>query len=291
MCNNFKNKAVRDLAWSVCSQGLLKDELVLDEGVLRDEYLKFEPQLIQWDRNPKPLVDFMNTKNTRRLGHYFEQLIFFWLQRSERFEIVANNIPLRTNKKHTLGEVDLIVYDEKIKVYQHWELAVKFYLAINTGGKTTYIGPNANDYLHLKIQKLKEHQCKILESEEGKSLLSELNIPHVQTKLFVKGFLYYHPKQACIPWENIHPDHARSWWIYLKEAEEFLTDTHQFALIHKDEWLSTPTLPKKILTKKECLNTLKQELELSPRSIYLTTYKNGIFKSSGFVVKDSWPLI
>ena len=291
MWKNFKHKTVRDLAWSVYSEGLLNDGLALDKAMLREEYLKFEPQLMQLDQDPKPLVDFLNTKNTRRLGHYFEQLIFFWLQRSERYAIVANNMPLRTNKKHTLGEVDLIVHNKHTQLYEHWELAVKFYLANHSEGKTSYIGPNANDYFHLKIQKLKEHQCKILESEEGKSLLSELDIPHVQTKLFVKGFLFYHPKQACIPWKNIHPDHARSWWIYLKEAEEFLADTHQFALNHKNEWLSTPTLPKSVLTKQECLNTLKQELELSPRSIYLTTYINGIPKSSGFIVKDSWPLI
>ena len=291
MSRNFKHKTVRDLAWAICSDGLLDDGLAVNELLLREEYLKFEPQLKQLDRDPAALLEFLKTKNARRLGHYFEQLIFFWLHHSERYTIVTKNTPLRTDKKNTLGEVDLIVRDAKTELYEHWELAVKYYLAYTTKGKTNYIGPNANDYFHLKLHKLKEHQCKILESEEGKSLLAELDISDVQTKLFVKGFLYYHPKQQSTPWENIHPNHARSWWIYLNEAEEFLDESHLFALVYKDEWLSTPDLPKKLLTKKECLHTLKQKLELSGRSIYLAIYKNGTLESLGFVVRNSWPLI
>ena len=291
MWRNFKHKTVRDLAWAICSDGLLDEGLAVNELLLREEYLKFEPQLKQLDRDPVALLEFLETKNARRLGHYFEQLIFFWLHHSERYTIVTKNTPLRTDKKNTLGEVDLIVRDTKTKLYEHWELAVKYYLANTVKGKTNYIGPNANDYFHLKLHKLKEHQCKILESEEGKSLLAELDISDVQTKLFVKGFLYYHPKQQSTPWENIHSNHARSWWIYLNEAEEFLDENHLFALVYKDEWLSTPDLPKKLLTKKECLHTLKQELEISARSLYLAIYKNGTLESLGFIVRNSWPLI
>ena len=130
---------------------------------------------------------FLETKNIKRLGHYFEQLIFFWLQHSERFTILAKNKPLRSDKKNTLGEVDLIVQDQNTLNFEHWELAVKFYLAHSQNGLTNYIGPNANDYFHLKLEKLKEHQCKILESDEGKKLLSELEISNIQPKLLIKG--------------------------------------------------------------------------------------------------------
>ena len=35
-------------------------------------------------------------------------------------------------------------------------MAVKFYLAHSQNGHTKYIGPNAKDYFHLKLEKLKE---------------------------------------------------------------------------------------------------------------------------------------
>lgn len=289
MWENFKHKTVRDLAWAVSSNGLLYDRLAVKQSLLREEYQKFIAQLSRLDKDPKLLLEFMETKNIKRLGHYFEQLIFFWLQHSERFTIIAKNTPLRSNKRNTLGEVDLIVHDQETLNYEHWELAVKFYLANHSEGKTNYIGPNANDYFHLKLKKLKEHQCKILESKEGKGLLAELNISNVKTKLFVKGFLFYHLKQESTPWENIHPDHAQSWWIFLNQAEQFLDEDHLFALVYKNEWLSTPDMPKNLLEKKECLEHLHQELKNSTRSLYLACYKNSELMSQGFVVHNKWP--
>ena len=289
MWENFKHKTVRDLAWAVSSNGLLNDRLAVKESLLREEYQKFIAQLSQLDEDPKLLIEFLKTKNIKRLGHYFEQLIFFWLQHSERFTIIAKNTPLRSNKRNTLGEVDLIVQDKDTLNYEHWELAVKFYLAHSQNGLTNYIGPNANDFFHLKLEKLKKHQCKILESDEGKKLLSELEISDIQAKLLVKGCLYYHPKLESTPWENIQANHAKSWWVYVKEVEEFLNEGHRFALIHKNEWLSTPDMPKNLLEKNECLEHLHQELKNSTRSLYLACYKNSELMSQGFVVHNKWP--
>ena len=289
MWGNFKHKTVRDLAWAVSSNGLLNDRLAVKESLLREEYQKFIPQLRQLDEDPKLLTEFLETKNIKRLGHYFEQLIFFWLKHSKRFSILAKNTPLQSDKKNTLGEVDLIVQDKDTLNYEHWELAVKFYLACSQNGLTDYIGPNANDYFHLKLEKLKEHQCKILESDEGKKLLSELEISNIQPKLLVKGILYYHPKQESTTWENIHANHTKSWWIYLKEVEEFLNESLRFGLIHKNEWLSKPKTPKKLLSKKACVEQLNEALKKSPRSLYLACYKNSELISQGFVVYNNWP--
>jgi len=211
------------------------------------------------------------------------------LQHSERFIILVKNKPLRSDKKKTLGEIDLIVQDQDTLNYEHWELAVKYYLAHYQNGVINYIGPNANDYFHLKIEKLKEHQCKILESDEGKKLLSELEISDIKPKLLVKGCLYYHPKQESKSWENINVNHAKSWWVYLKEVENFLSDDHHFALIHKNEWLSKPKTPEKLLSKKACVEQLNESLKRSPRSLYLACYKNSELISQGFVVHNNWP--
>lgn len=290
MWKHYKHKAVRDLAWCLYSERIVDNTLAKEDSMFKQDYISFEKHLIELDKNPKPLIDFLANKNTHRLGHYFEHLVFYWLTTSSRYKLIENNIPVRTEKGISKGEVDLIVYDKKEGLHEHWELAVKFFLANqNANQEPIYIGPNANDFLHLKLRKLQNYQCKILETPEGKRILKRLNIPAVQTKLFIKGILFYHPKQAFIIPKNIHTQHQQSWWIYIEEAEEFLNDRHQFALIHKDEWLSTPTLPKKLLTKKECLSLLRQELMNSPRSIYLACYKYSELITQGFVVHNTWP--
>ena len=289
MSENFKNKAVRDLAWALNSNAMLLGTHVVDQDVLDDEYLKYLPQLLKLDKNPSPLIDYLAKNNTRRLGHYFEQLVFFWLNQSERYTITAKNLPVRTEKKETLGEIDVIVYDRERNIYEHWELAVKFYLAHHSEEKTTFIGPNANDYFHLKLEKLIHQQCKIFETEAGQKILDDYNINGLPSRLFVKGCMYYHPKQKYAANEPLHPDHNQSWWIHLNEANAFLSDDNQYALIHKNEWLSTPSLQDSLMSKKECLDLIHKLLSESPRSLQLARYKNRNLIDQGFVTKDNWP--
>jgi len=243
------------------------------------------------DKDPSPLVDFLASKNTHRLGHYFEALVYYWLSVSKRFEILTSNQPLRDKRGITKGEVDLIVRDTRTTKIEHWELAVKFYLALPGEKEPLFIGPNANDYLHLKLQKLVEHQCGILKTEEGIQLLTDLNIQEVEARLFVKGALYYHPKKKNSVSPAINPLHNKGWWIYYKEAQEFLKEDCQFLLLHKKDWLSSVSLNESSLSKSDCLALLDSELKDSPRSLYLACFKNGDLQSTGFVVHDNWPKI
>ena len=290
MWKQYKHKTVRDLAWCLYSERIVDNALAIDDSMLEQDYISFEKHLIELDKNPKPLIDFLANKNTHRLGYYFEQLVFYWLEVSSRYDLVENNIPVRTEKGISKGEVDLIVLDKTQGLHQHWELAVKFFLAYqNTNQDSIYIGPNANDFLHLKLQKLQNHQCKILESTEGKRILKRLNIPAIHTKLFIKGMLFYHPKQAFIIPKNIHNQHQQSWWIYLREADGFFEEVHQFRLLHKKQWLSTPDIALGTMSKKECCKRIQEELKSSPRSLYIAIYKNETLISMGFVVHDAWP--
>ena len=73
------------------------------------------------------------------------------------------------------------------------------------------------------------------------------------------------------------------------KVENFLSDDHHFALIHKNEWLSKPKMPEKLLSKKDCIEQLNEALKKSPRSLYLACYKNSELMSQGFVVHNNWP--
>lgn len=289
MKQKYKHKVVRDLAWCITSENLLSHSLCVQKEFLESDKIALKTHLEDLDKSPKPLLDFLASKNTHRLGHYFEALVYYWLSVSKRFEILTSNHPLRNTKGITKGEVDLIVKDTKTAKIEHWELAVKFYLALPTENETLFIGPNANDFLHLKLKKLVEHQCEILKMEGGIQLLTDLNIQEANPRLFVKGALYYHPKMDSSNSATINPEHNKGWWIYYKEAQEFLQDDCQFLLLHKKDWLSSVSQNEKLLSKSDCLALLKSELKDSPRSLYLACFKNGELQSTGFVVHNNWP--
>lgn len=291
MKQKYKHKIVRDLAWCITSENLLNHSLCVQKEFFESDLNTFQDHLNSLDKDPSPLVDFLASKNTHRLGHYFEALVYYWLSVSKRFEILISNYPLRDKKGITKGEVDLIVKDTSTQKIEHWELAVKFYLALPTENEALFIGPNANDYLHLKLQKLVEHQCGILKTEEGIQLLTDLNIQAFEARLFVKGALYYHPKMTYSNSASINPLHNKGWWIYYNEAKTFLKDDCQFLLLHKKDWLSTVSQNENLLSKSDCLALLDSELKDSPRSLYLACFKNGDLQSTGFVVHDNWPKI
>lgn len=285
----YKHKVVRDLAWCFYSENLLSHPLCVQKEFFSPDLIALDAHLECLDKEPKPLLDFLASKNTHRLGHYFEALVYYWLTVSKRFEILTSNHPLRSTKGITKGEVDLIVQVTSTAKIEHWELAVKFYLAFPADKEPLFIGPNANDYLHLKLQKLLEHQCTILETEEGAQLLSDLNIQEIEARLLVKGVLYYHPKLTYQESSLVNSLHNKGWWVYAHEAESFLQDDCEYTLLHKKDWLSTISQTENLLSKSDCLALLDSELLDSRRSLYLACFKNGVVHSMGFVVHDNWP--
>lgn len=291
MKEQYKHKLVRDLAWSVQSPSLINDVLCIEKSLFTDAYLEFREHLQALDKNPQPLIDYLESKNTYRLGHYFEKLIYYWIEYSNRFSLIDSNIQIASNNRITQGEVDLVLYDKIECKYQHWELSIKYFLAYKENENQVYIGPNANDFLHKKLKKLKDKQCKILESDAGKVYLKQKNISTIESKLFVKGCLFYHPKQSYHQEPEINSEHLHSWWIYESELEKFLKDKEKFSLLHKKEWLSTPQIQERLLSKEQCLKTIKESLNNSPRSIYIACYKHMVLQSMGFVVHNDWPNI
>ena len=289
MKQNYSHKVVRDLAWCISSPELLNDELAFGNDVISNYFIEFKEKLTELDKNPLELETFLNLNITHRLGQYFEVLICFWIQHSKNFNLLASNIPLVNQEKRTIGEVDLIIFNKTTKRHEHWELAVKFYLAHIKKGKTDFIGPNANDRLQIKLAKLKNSQCKILETPPGKKYLSELNISEIKNKLFVKGLLCYHPKDIKNPWDNISCMHSNSWWLYADETKEFLDDTHDYFILRKKEWLSTPIFPQQRYNKKEFLEIIHQEFNHCKKSLFIVGYKNNILQTRGFVVHSNWP--
>ena len=204
----------------------------------------FQPESLEENR----LENFIKARETRRVGRYFESLTEYWLDSIRGVELLAVGKQIRLPGKQsgkltskgksktgvrTVGELDFI-YREKENV-THLETTVKFYLHFepeNPSG-SHFVGPNANDHLEKKINRLRDHQLP----------LSREFFPEVDRReALVRGRIFYHPFQkppSVLP-EMLAAEHLRENWIYSHESEWFENndDSHRYRILQKPHWLA-----------------------------------------------------
>ncbi len=101
-----------------------------------------------------------------RLGFHFEGLLSFWLEdgfarKLHPYEILANNVQLY-NGKQTISELDLILYNHKEHLMEHWELAIKFFMGSPPFEPINWVGINSNDNLQRKMTHMQTKQfCSV----------------------------------------------------------------------------------------------------------------------------------
>ena len=99
-----------------------------------------------------------------RLGHLVEKIVSELIKSSANYKVLYENIQVIEDKK-TIGEIDFIIEDIITKQLIHMELAYKFYLFdpnISSEPINNWIGPNRNDSLKEKLEKLKRKQFPLL---------------------------------------------------------------------------------------------------------------------------------
>ena len=92
-----------------------------------------------------------------RLGHLVERIVSALIKSSTNYKLLFENIQVIEDKK-TIGEIDFIVTNKNTKKLTHIELAYKFYLFdpnISSEPISNWIGPNRNDSLEEKLEKVK----------------------------------------------------------------------------------------------------------------------------------------
>ena len=250
----------RDLIWALNSPSLLADghcSLATEEAA--------DPGRI----DPDEVVSFIRQQPTRRVGRYFERLLYFYLSRIRRADIIASGLQIRDDSR-TLGELDFVFQNRYSpgldrhsgSLLTHWETAVKFYLWCpdRTVEGSHLIGPNAADTFERKVTRLLQHQLPLGQTtrtaEELRNARDALDsspetvdVEKPKSQAFVKGRIFYpaefgqsHGSHT----ECSHPDqlssaHLRGVW--LKESqldlfEEFPAD--RFAFVEKPYWLAPP---------------------------------------------------
>ncbi len=106
----------------------------------------------------------LNRPSPNRLGFHFEGLLSFWLEDGyarglHAYETLASNIQLY-NGKQTVGELDLILYNHKEKLTEHWELAIKFFMGSYPFAPANWVGINSNDNLERKMTYMQTKQFR-----------------------------------------------------------------------------------------------------------------------------------
>lgn len=229
------------------------------------------------------------------MGKYFEQLLFYVLERDVRFEVLLKNHQL-IQGKHTVGEIDLILKDTVSGQVEHWEIALKFYLQYEAkSDHEVMLGPNAIDTLAKKMRKLNDHQLPISTDLSNAGIPSTENITD---RLFMKGQFFYHLSRfgSC----NIFPyaaatDHERGWWCYLHEVEKALLKDMRWTTLWKPDWIGNIQTEDSVilLNYSEMQESLEYHFKEEVHSILCVglRYCNGLWHevTRGFVVNDAWP--
>lgn len=278
---NETERFARDLVWVVNSPSLM--------NLTDQESVPKQPLTIS-DVDRDHLSTFMTSPRERRVGRYFERLIVYWLRFILQFEIVDHALQLRDGKR-TAGEIDLLFRDGLGRLY-HWELACKFYLQVNVGDPlvTGYIGPNVNDTLRKKADRLLNHQLPL-----GVRYFPEIDI----SEAFVKGRIFYHwqtSTKVALP-EELAAGHLEGSWLRKREMDELLhTRRHQYRILRKPFWLSEELAnpaDEDILSPDEFARFLKDHFHRRRTPLLFSEFCDSASpereSNRWFVVPDEWP--
>ncbi|MBD80748.1 MAG: hypothetical protein CL840_17670 [Crocinitomicaceae bacterium] len=243
----FKNKVVSDLHWALTSPNLIGGQYIEDTANPW-EFLFSETrwqEVIVWlkelDDSPSPLIHFLNNKPTsKKLGKYFENLLWFAFEQLVEFKQVVHGLQVKRSKDNTIGEFDFLLQRTVDNSWMHMEVAVKFYLATDGKEELRFIGPNAKDRLDIKLDRLHKHQLELGTTPEGQKSLEQLGIDQYQRSLLVKGYLFYnllHPARFPQP-DFINPYCNKGWWSYFHEYPFDKHSHKSFVVLNKLEWLT-----------------------------------------------------
>lgn len=189
---------------------------------------------------PKALDFQLPTK--LRLGHLVEKIVGALLQLATNYELLYENTQIREGKK-TIGELDFIIRENSTQRVIHVELAYKFYLfdpKISSEPINNWIGPNRNDSLKDKLEKLKTKQFPLLHHDCTRSTLDSVAIDQVAQELclLVSLFVPFDYKKEFIP---SYQQAIKGYYINYETFISQHTAAKSYCLPPKKDWGINPT--------------------------------------------------
>lgn len=188
-----------------------------------------------------PLTLDFELPHNLRLGHLVERVVAGALHAASNYYVVYENVQIK-NGTTTLGELDFILQNKETKAFVHMELAYKFYLydaSISDEIPHNWIGPNRNDSLVLKLEKLQKQQFKLLHTSYAQAQLSGLEHQKVTQQLCLLANLFV-PLGFDISQIPQYQHALIGYYMDFKAFLAYVSGTSRFYIPNKKEWGMAP---------------------------------------------------
>lgn len=286
---------VRSLAWMLTSPSMLaKDSSVWHHQIanlILPEKSKLHAWLQALDQQPTELHEALALHKHRRLGHYAENLLAFYLKHAGL--LYLHGLQVHEDDFSTIGEFDFLLHEADGLL--HWEIATKFYL-FEPGDELThqadladYLGPNLADTLAAKMAKIFRQQLSLSHHAAAQKLLPK---QVVAAKALIKGWLFYRDQRLSqISIEGISPDHCRGFWWTLEDIDR-LKFSH-FLILERLQWLApAQTRLDSVMVQQQLRDALFRHFQRDNAPVILALmHKNGDVMQEycrGMVVPNDW---
>ena len=172
----------------------------------------------------------------QKLGHLYEDALGCLLEASPQYDVLCRNLQLEDANGRTVGELDYLLEDIAAGELIHLELAVKFYLAVESDHGLELPGPDPRDNYFNKLAKMRDHQLTLAQ-QYGDLFPSVCEGRRVVTRQLVYGCLFDHVHAAkpAAP-EFLHPEARRGKWLHVSECEVFFGSGTRLEFIPKALW-------------------------------------------------------
>lgn len=297
---DLTNRPVRDLAWACFGPPLLQMETVAPGSGVTSARLALTAARALWlqqlDRQPEPLHAWLAARPATRLGLYFEHLWHFFLDQDSETELLAHNLPLRSDGK-TVGEFDCLYYCHARARPVHLELAVKFYLGYrrttaraDQSTAETWLGPNTVDRLDLKLERLLQHQSRLSMDPAGRTLLANRGVEQPLREIALHGSLFQPVRDSLSPPAGYNPALPLLHWHALRAWRALAPAAGRFAILPRMRWLSplrdgTATLAPEVLARQ-----MEHHFARGGRpQLVARVNDQGCETQRFFLTSDNWP--
>lgn len=230
-------------------------------SIFTNENNPFEQDLFHPPKTPG-IPNFTMSK-TLMLGKRVEVFFQSELKAAKTFDICYENIQVQKERR-TIGELDIIIQDTISKKITHVEIAYKFYLYDpNTKGNSIdkWIGPNRNDTLSKKINKLSFHQFPLLYKQATKEKI-KLEFSYIKQEILFKAQLFI---PFSLKHKNFSEINTNAICGYHIPFEKFKSNTFpesKFFIPTKQNWLCNPKNHDLWLLFPEILEELQELISL-----------------------------
>lgn len=282
--------SIRHLAWLCHAPQLLKSSLTFEPT----RYLGGEvaERLQRWDQHPETAPALLRETPQKRLGFYFERLYRVLLEDLLGWDVLLQNQQIQSHGQ-TIGELDFVVHNRAEDRIEHHEIAIKYYLGVPEQTQITHwYGPNANDRLDLKTDRMIRLQSQRTTQPETRALLAGAGIAEpIVPRIFMPGYLFYPTGAQVIAPDSVPANHLRGQWCYLSQITP--SDIPGWVVLHKPHWIG-PWHQQHAPEPQAITGALNIIQRYSVPLLFAKLEQNqasGLWQETNrlFVVPDSWP--